>query len=279
MAYIDATKAKQIVAIAKDYLGTSYLDFVQKEANGCYPKSKKWSDLLCFYQLYRSAGHRIDDFINDPTYQAIILKLLSKIALTPNYSLATCNSNVIVTNGGCGCGGGSSTTGPVAGCTDSILPFTLPYGSTSLTNAKLIGVEILIVIREGNVMSANPGNINGYIFDSVTGTFVPNAPVSPAGEDFIILYKDCSNNGGGIPVPVIGLRTGTKVFSGDGITTVFNIPHGGVILTPTYYIVGIGSAAAAGVYYYTANAANIVVTFDVAPLSGLNNIILTWAAR
>jgi hypothetical protein len=279
MPYIDATKAKQIVAIAKDYLGTNYLKFVQKSANGCYPKNKTWTDLLCFYMLYRQAGHRIDDLINDISYQKIIIKLLGEIALTPNYSLATCNSNVIITNGGCGCGGGSSTTGPVAGCTDGVLPFKLGAGVSSLTTPALIGVQILIVIREGIVMSAYPNEVNGYIFDNVTGTFLPNSPAGPSGESFIILYKDCRPNGSGIPIPVVGLRTGTQLFSGDGSTTTFNINHGGFPFTPTFYVVGIGAPASAGTYYYTVNSVNIVVTFDVAPVFGLNNIILTWAAR
>lgn len=279
MPYIDATQAKQIVAIAKDYLGTTYLKHVQGAANGCHAKTTAWTDLLCFYMLYRQANHRIDDLINDATYQKLIVKLLGKIALTPNYSLATYNSNVIVVNGGCGCGGGTSTTGPVSGCTDGVFSFTLNAGDTSLTTPSLIGVEILIVIREGIVMSGFPAKVNGYIFDNVTGTFVPNIPAGPSGEDFTILYKDCNSGGGGIPIPVVGLRTGRNSYSGDGITTVFNIPHLGFPLTPTFFVVGIGSAAAAGVYYYVANSINIVVTFDVAPVAGVNNITLTWAAR
>lgn len=278
MPYIDATKAKQIVAIAKDYLGTNYLKFVQGAANGCYAKNSAWTDLLCFYQLYRQAGHRIDDLINDDTYQKTIIKLLGKVALTPNYSLATCNNGVIIANGGCGCSGGSSTTGPVTGCTDSILPFKLTAGSSVLSTPSLIGVEILIVIREGIVMSAFPIDTNGYLFDSTTGTFTPNIPAGPSGESFIILYKNCNGNGG-TPIPTVGLRTGTQLFSGDGITTVFNIPHGGGLIAPTFYIVGIGAPASAGVYYYTANTVNIVVTFNIAPITGINNIILTWAAR
>jgi hypothetical protein len=278
MPYIDATKAKQIVAIAKDYLGTNYLRFVQGAANGCYAKNSAWNDLLCFYQLYRQAGHRVDDLINDDIYQKVIIKLLGKVALTPNYSLATCNNGVIIANGGCGCSGGSSTTGPVSGCTDSILPFKLTAGSSVLSTPSLIGVEILIVIREGIVMSAFPVDTNGYIFDPVTGTFTPNIPAGPAGESFIILYKNCNGNSG-TPIPVIGLRTGSQSFSGDGITTIFNINHGGFPFTPTFYVVGIGAPASAGVYYYTVNSVNVIVTFDIAPVTGSNNIILTWAAR
>lgn len=276
MPYIDATKANQIVAIAKDYIGTTFYSFVAKNANGC--GTGDWNTLLCFHELYRVAGHSVEDLINDPTYQNIILKLLSKVALTPNYSLATCNNSVIVTSGGCGCQGGSSTTGPVSGCTDSILPFHMNSGDVSFTNPQLIGVDILIAIREGMVMRANPAAIDGFLFDNVTGTFIPNAPVSDGGEDFIILYKDC--NTGGVPVPPIGLVTGTSIFSGDGVTTTFLIPHGSASLTPPdFYIVGAGSIGALGWTTLSIDLTNIIVNYDVAPPVGTGNITLTWAAR
>jgi hypothetical protein len=277
MPYIDDTKAKQIVSIAKDYIGTTFYSYVSKSANGCGQKND-WRSLLCFYELYRVAGHNIDDLINDPTYQNIIVKLLSQVALTPNYSLATCNSSIIVTNGGCGCEGGSSTTGPVSGCTDSILPFHLNFGEVSFGSPFLIGVDILIVVREGIVMRANPAAIDGFIFDPVTGTFIPNAPVAEGGEDFIILYKNCST--GGVPVPPIGLATGSITFSGDGVTTSFSIPHLiNSITPPLFYIVGAGSVAAQGWTDLDINTTHIIVNYDVGPPTGTNNIILTWAAR
>lgn len=277
MPYIDAIKAKQIVSIAKDYVGTSYLSFVSKESNGC-GSNNKWSDLLCFYELYRVASHRIDDLINDPSYQNIIIKLLSQVALTPNYSLATCNSSVIVTNGGCGCQGGSTTTGNVAGCVDSILPFHMNFGEVSYQSPLLIGVEILIVLREGVGMRANPAAIDGFLFDNVTGSFIPNSPISDQGEDFIILYKNCNVNSL-IPVSPTALHSGTEVFLGSGITTTFLIPHGVPGPTaPTFYVVGIGSGGAEGVINYTVDTTNIIVNYDIAPALGAN-IVLTWAAR
>lgn len=275
MPYIDETKAKQIVSIAKDYVGTTFLSNVSKSVNGC--GSPDWNSLLCFYEVYRVAGHNIDDLINDPTYQKVIVQLLSKIALTPNYSLATCNSNVIVTNGGCGCQGGSSTTGPVSGCTDNILPFNMAFGQTSLSNAILIGVDILIVVREGVIMRANPAAIDGFLFDEATGTFTPNSPIAEGGEDFIILYKNC--NSGGVPVPPIGLRTGMALFSGDGFKTDFAIPHGITEWVPSYFDVGAGSVAAQGWTHLALSDDSIIVYYDVAPPVGSNNITLTWAAR
>lgn len=276
MPYIDTSKAQQIVSIAKDYIGTQFSFFVNKDANGCGGKND-WNDLLCFYELYRLANHRISEYITDETYQIIIQSLLSRLALTPNYSLATCNTNVIITNGGCGCGGGSTTTGSVAGCVDSVLPFHMNNGQSSYQNPFLIGSEILVVLRNGIGMSLYPSDIQGFIFDTVTGTFVPNAAISDQGEDFVILYKKCNGSGGGGNIPVSGLITGHQLFNGDGITTTFNIVHGLFPFTPSFYIVGGGSSF--GAYGYTANSVTISVVFDVAPPLGSNNVVLTWAAR
>lgn len=275
MPYIDTSKAQQIISIAKDYIGTQFSSFVNKDANGCGGKSD-WNDLLCFYELYRLANHRISEYITDDTYQTIIQSLLSRLALTPNYSLATCNTNVIIANGGCGCGGGSTTTGIVAGCVDSVLPFHMDNGQASYQNPFLIGSEILVVLRNGIGMSLYPSDIQGFIFDTVTGTFVPNGAISDQGEDFVILYKKCNGSGGGV-IPTTGLVTGRQLFNGDGITTTFNIPHGFTPFTPSFYIVGGGSAF--GAYTYFPNAVAITVEFDVAPITGSNNIVLTWAAR
>lgn len=274
MPYIDAAKAKQIVAIAKDYIGEEALSFVDKEANGCGNKDR-WKDLLCLHELYRVAGHRIDDLINTESYQSIILKLLGKVALTPNYSLATCGGNVITTNGGCGCDGGGSTTGPTAGCKDSTLSFTLTAGNTTLSTPTLIGVDVLIVIREGVVMSTKSNNINGYVFDNVTGTFIANAPASPSGEDFIILYRDC-NVGSNIPIPPIGLRTGNYTIIADGIKTQFDIPHGG-LFAPTWWSVEAAEREAYGIVERIAFPTYIRIYYDVAPVAGSH--LLTYAAR
>lgn len=278
MPYINETTANQIICIAKDYVGTRLYSFVSKDANGC-GKRNDWSSLLCFYEVYRVASHRVSELISTSSYQNIIVKLLSQVALTPNYTLATCSSNVVIVNGGCGCEGGTTTTGSVSGCVDKIIAFHMDFEETAYQSNFLIGVDVLMVLREGVGMKSNPASIGGYIYDNVTGTFVPNSAISEQGEDFLILYKDCSG-GGGAPIPVAGLRTGNISFNGNGVTTEFNIPHGAApAAIPDFYIVGIAAPASAGVYYYQANTINIVVTFDVAPPIGTNNIILTWAAR
>lgn len=274
MSYINIDEAKQIIVIAKNHIGSTTISVVDKEANGCYIKGE-WDDLLCLYELYRIAGHRIEDLIETSSYQKIITKLLSKIGLTPSYSLGTSGGNVITVNGSCGCDGGGSTTGPVSGCKDSTISFILTPGSTTFSNPALIGVEILLVTRQGVGMSSYSGNINGYIYDSVTGTFVANAPASPSGEEFVILYRDC-NVGGGTPVPPTGLRTGNYTIAANGVLTQFDIPHGGTT-TPTWWDVQAAEAEAIGIIAREPYPTFIRIYYDVAPVSGTH--LLTYAAR
>jgi hypothetical protein len=199
MPYITSSIANQLICIAKDYIGTQFYSFVAKDANGCGRKND-WTTLLCFYELYRIAGHRVEDLINDPYYQNIMANLFSQVALTSNYSLATCNSNVIVANGGCGCEGGSTTTGSVSGSTDSILPFHMNPGDSFYTNLPVLGNAIpLIVLREGIGMRMSSTAVDGYVIDSQTGRFTPNSPISPQGEDFVILYKKTNTSGNPVP--------------------------------------------------------------------------------
>lgn len=71
--------------------------------------------------------------------------------------------------------------------------------------------------------------------------------------------------------------TGQATFSGDGATTVFNIPHL-LVGTPLRFTAVAFSAGAASSFYATATATNIVVTFAVAPASGTNNVKIQWSA-
>lgn len=67
---------------------------------------------------------------------------------------------------------------------------------------------------------------------------------------------------------------GINTFNGDGTTKVFTIPHGcwnsiRANVTPM-------SQAAAIPFYVTVNSTSIIVTFNTAPASGTNNIVLAW---
>lgn len=73
-------------------------------------------------------------------------------------------------------------------------------------------------------------------------------------------------------------NSGKTVFSGDGVTTTFVIPHG-LVGTPSVVIVTPGSPDATGQFYVTANATDIIVTYLTAPPAGTDNIVLYWKAK
>lgn len=64
-------------------------------------------------------------------------------------------------------------------------------------------------------------------------------------------------------------------FSGDGITTVFQIEHLATG-TPEYVIEPVG-ADSSGQYETTANGTYITITYNVAPPVGTDNIVINWA--
>jgi hypothetical protein len=70
---------------------------------------------------------------------------------------------------------------------------------------------------------------------------------------------------------------GTATFSGTGSATTFTITHG-LAATPTTVTLTPGSAAAAAPFYWTASSTTITVTYLTAPVSGTNNVVLSWTA-
>jgi hypothetical protein len=79
----------------------------------------------------------------------------------------------------------------------------------------------------------------------------------------------------------VGTRSengGTATFSGTGSQTIFNIPHL-LFDTPLVYNVNAKSAAATALFNVSADATNVIVTYNSAPVSGTNNVVLVWNAR
>jgi hypothetical protein len=69
---------------------------------------------------------------------------------------------------------------------------------------------------------------------------------------------------------------GQALFTGDGSTTVFNIPHG-LGETPLVAIVGKGATALPDIDYWTADSVNISVVFKTPPPSGAD-VRIWWIA-
>ena len=98
--------------------------------------------------------------------------------------------------------------------------------------------------------------INPYIAGGVT---LSNDP-----SKFILRGKKMENEG-------------KAVFSGDGLTTQFIIPHG-LGAAPGYVEVTPCSSDAASEFFVTADDTNIYVNYKTAPPSGTDNICLYWRA-
>src|SRR5215831_2200228 len=76
---------------------------------------------------------------------------------------------------------------------------------------------------------------------------------------------------------------GISTKSGDGVTKIFNIAHGAGT-TPTKYTVTAASTIAARLftdgtamaYWVTADSTNLIITYQVAPAAGSNNLSWAW---
>ena len=70
---------------------------------------------------------------------------------------------------------------------------------------------------------------------------------------------------------------GTYTFSGDGVTTSFQIPHG-LSQAPTVALVGKAIADLPDIDYWEVDDTYITVHFKSAPASGSDNVKLWWLA-
>ncbi len=88
----------------------------------------------------------------------------------------------------------------------------------------------------------------------------------------------------GLTTPVIPpgsatTNSGNSVQSGDGIVSVFSIPHG-LVADPSYVNVTMGSGdALASSFYLTHDATNIYINYSIAPPPGSNNLTFYWSAN
>lgn len=113
----------------------------------------------------------------------------------------------------------------------------------------------------------------------VQGNIIPNA--GTAGK-IAVLYEATQPSSFSLCRGNIGRLSearGTATFNGDGVTTVFPIPHGMTEDEPRYETVGAGSPDAAGDFSWAVDPTNITVTFTTPPVSGTGNVILRWKAE
>lgn len=74
------------------------------------------------------------------------------------------------------------------------------------------------------------------------------------------------------------LVTGTAIFTSDGTSMVYSIPHG-LSSTPSYFNVIPTSADAANISYITADATSIIVHYLAPPIIGIDNLSWNWQIK
>ena len=160
----------------------------------------------------------------------------------------------------------------------------IPSGTTAASTASVkIDAGQLLVTTEGGAIEHANGHlfftdINGgtrYQLDQQSGVFVTGGTYNnPLGT------ATFTNNTGGT-FSVTGFSTGStdgvETQTGDGFTTVFNIPHGlgGV---PSFFMTQANSIDAAAINYVDADSTNIIIHYLVSPPNG-SNLVWTWTAK
>lgn len=109
--------------------------------------------------------------------------------------------------------------------------------------------------------------VNGNVGGNVAAAWTGFTPVDGRGNVF---YNGSAT--------VQTSASGKSTQSGNGATTAFTIAHG-LSTTPSTVRVTPGHSASAILFYVTADATNITVTFSSAPASASNNVVLNWAAE
>jgi hypothetical protein len=139
--------------------------------------------------------------------------------------------------------------------------FQFVYGERGSENvvAKLSNQGLIIpkVSSISNVISAEVAQI---LFDSTEKKFMG------------------FNGTNWLPIGDNSIITGSYSFSGDGLNKEFVIPHG-VGFTPSYYNINATSADAGNFSYITADSNFIYIHYNVAPITGSNNLSWNWLIK
>lgn len=152
---------------------------------------------------------------------------------------------------------------------------------TGISDGEYNGKEILLVGLNPNATITHIGGGKIRLKDGKNATIATDGTMR---LKYIVPAGGALSNGYWIEVSrnFTRDRWGGFTGSGNGSTTVFNIPHGmptGV--TPSSWNVTPSSsdAGTAGIKYVTADSTNLIVTFATAPVSGTNNVDLRWRAN
>ncbi|MES2112917.1 MAG: hypothetical protein V4577_29470 [Bacteroidota bacterium] len=184
------------------------------------------------------------------------------------------------------------------GGTSGIPLLTLQSFNTS--SAKLIDVlnsasaETFYVQGTGTLWSNDSGSFaKGIKLGTSTQVLLYGGSGSPQGSITAnpgsMYFNTTGGNGTSIYVKESGSGTNTGwvpyasppatgAFTANGGSSSYNIAHG-LGSTPSYFTAVPTTTDAAGNFYLTANATNIIVNYLAAPASGTNNVKLNWQAK
>ena len=131
-------------------------------------------------------------------------------------------------------------------------------------------VTVDMVLSEKSTDDLPEGSTNLYYTDERAQDAA--AAMTTGGTNITTTYDD-ANDTFTIDNDV---RFGSQTFSGDAVTTTFDIPHG-LAQKPTSWTVQPVSDDASALSHATADATNITIVYDVAPPSGTDNIEVNYS--
>jgi hypothetical protein len=138
-------------------------------------------------------------------------------------------------------------------------------------------------VSDNHVMPSGSSNNNGIFVASGSNNVVQNNDIvsastgglSDSGTNTIKSGNSWGSSAAGVKA---GRARGRSTQSGDGATVAFTIAHG-LYTTPTSMVVTPGHADSRGDFHVTADATNITVTYNTAPASASDNVVLNWVAE
>lgn len=207
-----------------------------------------------------------------PTYTDIVF--------TSNYLYALCGKYALsaqwIINGG----GGGTPVVPITPTDDCT-------GLVHITSADFEGDGVTVVDGDWNnkILQIFWNDIPRFIYDPTEWSYVigggfkiliPGFDAS-VNDYNLYVFVGCFNPGAAQYVPASGSQLKQTSFDGDGVTTVFLIPH---LITgvPNYTVQPVGDDSA-GEFSSTADATDIIITYNVAPPIGTENVIFDWGAN
>lgn len=201
------------------------------------------------------------------------------IQFTSNYLYDLCGIYALRARNAQGGGIPITPVGPTDDCTGLVLITEIDFEDDGVTVLNTDWVNKRLFIFWNNIpkyIFSETGDWE-YVLSGGFKILIPGFDAHNANSDVQMIVSIGCFNPGGVIFPPAGNIFQQATFSGDGFTTVFEISHllSGV---PSFVIQPVGNDAA-GEYLAEADATNIIITYNVAPPSGTDNVVFDWNAN